>query len=60
MRRILADVWQLDLRSTEAELTLATVTPAMAGLIDAATESRRAAEVSARVHGRDLVLPVAA
>ncbi len=60
MRRILADVWQLDLRSTEAELTLATVTPAMAGLIDAATESRRVAEVSARVHGRDLLLPVGA
>lgn len=60
MRRVLADVWQLDLRVTESELTLASVNPAMASLVDIAAESRRAAEETAREHGRTLHLPVAA
>ena len=60
MRRILADVWQLDLRVTDSELTLAGVIPALASLIDVAAESRRAAEETAREHGRNLHTPIAA
>jgi len=54
MRRILADVWQLDLRVIEAELTLAGVVPAMAELRDLADELRAKAEENAREHGRAL------
>ena len=54
MRRILADVWQLDLRVIEAELTLAGVVPAMAELRDLAGELRAKAEENAREHGRAL------
>jgi FMN-dependent NADH-azoreductase len=52
MRRVLADVWGLDLDVIETELTLAEVTPAMAELRDLAraqlTESHDAARRSAR------------
>lgn len=54
MRRILEDVWQLDLRVVEAELTLADVNPAMAELRGLAAELRDRAEHDARRHGRDL------
>jgi len=54
MRRILADVWHLDLRVIEAELTLADVDPAMAHLRPHAAELRARAEEQARQHGRDL------
>jgi FMN-dependent NADH-azoreductase len=51
LRRILADVWGLDLHVTEAELTLAGVNPAMASLIDLAVESRRQAHITAAAQG---------
>jgi FMN-dependent NADH-azoreductase len=54
MRRILADVWGLDLRVVEAELTLADVTPAMAELRGMAAELRTRAEEAARQEGRQL------
>jgi FMN-dependent NADH-azoreductase len=60
MRRILSDVWQLDLRVVESELTLATVNPALAPLIGLAEESRKAAEELAREHGRTLATALAA
>jgi FMN-dependent NADH-azoreductase len=60
IHRILADVWQLDVRVTEAELTLAGVVPAMADLTDLAAQSRAAAEETARAHGQTLHLPIAA
>jgi FMN-dependent NADH-azoreductase len=44
--RIFADVWGADVTVVDAELTLATVTPAMAGLIPLADASR------ARAHAR--------
>jgi len=54
MRRVLADVWELDLRVVESELTLAEVSPQMESLRGLAAEVRAAAERSAREHGRDL------
>ncbi len=54
IRRILEDVWRLDVRIIETEMTLAAVNPALAQFIDYATESRSAAEASAREHGRAL------
>ncbi len=60
MRRILEDVWQLDLRVVEAELTLAEVNPAMAELRGLAAELRTRAEDDARRHGRDLAGRIAA
>lgn len=52
LRRILEDVFQLDLHVVEAELTLAGVVPAMAALRDLAAESLRNAHSTAEVHGR--------
>jgi FMN-dependent NADH-azoreductase len=60
MRRILADVWQLDLRVIEAELTLVGVNPALDHLTDLAAQSRRAAEAAARQFGATLHTPVPA
>jgi FMN-dependent NADH-azoreductase len=54
MRRILEDVWQLDLRVVETELTLADVNPAMAELRGLAAQLRARAEEDARRHGREL------
>lgn len=54
IRRILADVWELDLRVVESELTLAAVKPEMASLRQLAEDIRTAAERTAREHGRDL------
>jgi FMN-dependent NADH-azoreductase len=54
MRRILADLWQLDLRLVEAELTLADVNPAMAHLRELAAELRDRAHAEARKLGQDL------
>lgn len=54
MRRILADVWQLDLRVVEAELTLVGVNPALDELRELAARMREAAEDLARAHGRDI------
>jgi FMN-dependent NADH-azoreductase len=54
MRRILADVWQLDLQVVEAEFTLADVNPAMAEFRELAAQLRIDAEELARTHGRAL------
>jgi FMN-dependent NADH-azoreductase len=54
IRRILQDVWKLDLRVVESEFTLAGIAPAMAAFIDQAKESRVTAEQHARDHGRAL------
>jgi FMN-dependent NADH-azoreductase len=60
MRRILEDVWHLDLRVVESELTLAEVVPAMAELRGLASELRIRAEQEARRHGRSLAGRIAA
>jgi FMN-dependent NADH-azoreductase len=54
LRRILVDVLGLDLHVAEAELTLAGVNPAMAGLLDTAAESLRSAHETAERHGKRL------
>lgn len=54
MRRILQDVWRLDLQVVETELTLADVNPAMAHLRELAKQLRQRAEDEARAHGRAL------
>jgi len=54
MRRILADVWQLDLTVVEAEFTLVGVNPALDQFTDLAAELRSKAEQEARSHGRAL------
>ena len=54
MRRILADVWKLDLKVVEAEFTLAGVNPALEPFKDLAKQLRAAAEQAAREHGRGL------
>ena len=51
LRRILADVWGLDLEVIETELTLAEVTPQMAELRDLAREQLAAAHDAARTGG---------
>jgi FMN-dependent NADH-azoreductase len=53
-RRILADVWQLDLKVVEAEFTLVGVNPALDQFKDLAAQLRTAAEDQAREHGRSL------
>ncbi|HEY2272825.1 MAG TPA: NAD(P)H-dependent oxidoreductase [Jatrophihabitantaceae bacterium] len=60
MRRILEDVWHLDLRVVESELTLAEIVPAMAELRGLASELRARAEEDARRHGRSLAGRIAA
>jgi FMN-dependent NADH-azoreductase len=54
LRRVFGDVLGLDLHLTEAELTLADVNPAMAGLRDMAAQLRAEAHVSAERHGKRL------
>jgi len=54
MRRILADVWQLDLTVVESEFTLVGVNPALDQFTDLAAGLRRKAEEDAREHGRTL------
>ena len=58
LRRVLADVWQLDLEVIEAELTLADVTPQMASLREAARQqvedAHTAAARAARAVARQL------
>ena len=54
MRRILEDVWQLDLQVVEAEFTLVGVNPALEQFTDLAAELRHDAEEQARRHGREL------
>jgi FMN-dependent NADH-azoreductase len=52
IRRILADVWGLDLRVVEREFTLVGVNPALDAFTDLADELRVAAQEQAREHGR--------
>ena len=54
MRRILADVWQLDLRVVETEFTLVGVNPALDQFKELAAELRARAEADAREEGRSL------
>ncbi len=54
MRRILEDVWGLDLRVVETEFTLVGVNPALDQFKDLAAEMRRDAERLAGEHGRHL------
>ncbi len=54
-RRVLEDIWQLDLEVIECELTLADVTPAMEGLRGLAAETLSNAHASAQNNGRSLV-----
>jgi FMN-dependent NADH-azoreductase len=59
MRRILADVWHLDLKVVEAEFTLVGVNPALDQFKDLARQLRQEAEEQARRHGRELGAAVA-
>ncbi len=54
MRRILEDVWQLDLRVVEREFTLVGVNPALDSFADLAADMRHEALRVAREHGRSL------
>lgn len=54
MRRILADVWRLDLHVIETELTLADTNPEMAQLKELAMKLRADAEDAARSYGQAL------
>jgi FMN-dependent NADH-azoreductase len=54
MRRILADVWQLDLLVVEREFTLVGVNPALDDFKEPAERMRLEAEDLARAHGRSL------
>jgi FMN-dependent NADH-azoreductase len=54
MRRILADVWKLDLKVVEREFTLVGVNPALDQFKDLARELREEAEEQARRSGRQL------
>jgi FMN-dependent NADH-azoreductase len=54
MRRILDDVWGLDLRVVETEFTLVGVNPALDQFRDVAAEMRRESERLAAEHGRHL------
>ena len=54
MRRILADVWKLDLKIVESEFTLAGVNPAFEPFRELAKEIRIVAEQAAHEHGRSL------
>jgi FMN-dependent NADH-azoreductase len=58
MRRILADVWQLDLKVVQAEFTLVGVNPALDQFRDLARQLRQEAEEQAPRHGRALGVPV--
>ena len=54
MRRILGDVWNLDLKVVETEFTTVGVNPALDQFKDLARQLRQEAEEQARRHGREL------
>jgi FMN-dependent NADH-azoreductase len=54
MRRVLADVWGLDLTVTEVDFTLVGVNPALDEFADMAAELRAESERNAHDHGSDL------
>jgi FMN-dependent NADH-azoreductase len=58
MRRILADVWHLDLKVVQAEFTLVGVNTALDQFTDLARQLRQEAEAQARRHGRELAATV--
>jgi len=58
MRRILADVWKLELKVVELEFTLADVNPALKPFKELAGQIRTAAEQTAHDHGRNLAGPI--
>jgi FMN-dependent NADH-azoreductase len=60
MRRILSDVWKLELLVVEVDFTLVGVNPALDQFKDMATGLREQAEDLARDHGRSLSATVAA
>jgi FMN-dependent NADH-azoreductase len=60
MRRILGDVWHLDLKVVEAEFTNVGVNPVLDRFKDLARQLREEAEDQARRHGRELGAAVAA
>ncbi|HET9071727.1 MAG TPA: hypothetical protein VFN60_07420 [Acidimicrobiales bacterium] len=53
-RRVLADVWRLDLLVVESEFTLVGVNPALDQFSELAARMRQEAESLARAHGRTL------
>ncbi|MET0695124.1 MAG: NAD(P)H-dependent oxidoreductase [Propionibacteriaceae bacterium] len=59
MRRVLADVWGLDLDVIETELTLAEVNPAMAELRDLAREQLAESHEAARHSARSVTIKLA-
>jgi len=60
MRRILADVWKLDLRVVESEFTLVGTNPQLDEFKELAAQMRSEAEDLARAHGRSLSAKLAA
>jgi FMN-dependent NADH-azoreductase len=60
MRRILEDVWKLDLRVVETEFTLVGVNPQLDQFKELAAQMRSDAEHLARAHGRSLSAKLAA
>ncbi|WP_119696247.1 FMN-dependent NADH-azoreductase [Microbacterium halotolerans] len=54
LRRVLEDVWGLDLRVVQRPFTLVGVNPALDAFTDTARELKEAAEASARAYGREL------
>jgi FMN-dependent NADH-azoreductase len=60
MRRILEDVWKLDLRVVESEFTLVGVNPQLDKFKELAAQMRSEAEQLARAHGRSLSPKLAA
>jgi FMN-dependent NADH-azoreductase len=54
LRRVLADVWGLDLRVVQRPFTLVGVNPALDAFADTAAELREAAEEHARRSGREI------
>jgi FMN-dependent NADH-azoreductase len=60
MRRVLGDVWGLDLKVVETEFTNVGVNPALDQFEDLARQLRQEAEEQARRHGRELGTATAA
>jgi FMN-dependent NADH-azoreductase len=54
LRRVLEDVWGLDLRVVQRPFTLVGVNPALDQFTELAAELKTAAEALARTHGQDL------